>query len=446
MNKIAITLLTALLPLACPGQPDNRLQEYLEIQQQRIHFNGVVLVTKDNHVLHRAHTGTASYELNVPMSDETVFRIASVSKQFTAALIALAEEEGRLRPDDSLSTFFPDLADAGWRKISLLQLLSHTSGIPHNEGIPDYWPLKSRLPIYGKQALAEIFAMKLLFKPGTGMHYSSPGYGLLAHILEIVYRQPYAQILEEKILRPLQLRHTDVYTEGRLVPGMASPYHVQGDSLRTAPYRDFSLMKGSGDLYSCAEDLSRWNNSFSTSGLWSEKLKERLFTPPFPRISGYACGWLIRPEGRRAWYHGGGTFGCSALSAWYPDEKVSILILSNVSVLPVNELWRDIEKIVFNETFELPALTQSIRMDAAQLQAYAGRYRQEQRELQIMLVGSQLYAKMGANPAFEIYPENKMTFFGKKVNIRLTFKSDDAEQITGLEADVRGQVHQFIKQ
>ena len=125
---------------------------------------------------------------------------------------------------------------------------------------------------------------------------------------------------------------------------------------------------------------------------------------------------------------------------------MSIIILSNVSVLPVNELWNDIEKIVFNEPIELPALMTGIRLDTEHLRSLAGRYKQEQNELNILLINGQLYAKLGANPAFEIFAENNMMFFGKKVNVRILFKSNETDGVTGLEANVRGQLHQFTKQ
>ncbi len=434
----------AIWSLVCSGQSDV-LNKYLDIQQQRINFNGVVLVAKNNQTLYQINVGKASQELNVPINTGAVFRIASISKQFTATLVALATEEGRLRLDDSLGTFFPELKNTQWRKISLHQLLSHTSGIPHNEGIADYWILKSRLPLSKEQALAEIFAMELLFEPGTEMHYSSPGYLLLACILETIYRQPYAKILEEKILRPLEMHYAGVSHSSKLIPGMVSAYHMLGDSLMVAPYRDFSLMKGSGDLYASAEDLAKWNSSFSTGGMWSESLKKLLFTAHTHNTPNYGYGWFIRPQGRLAYYHGGGTFGCSALSAWYPDEQMSIIILSNVSVLPVDELWSDIEKIVFGEPFELPMIRPTMRMGTAELQKFTGRYMQGQQELDIVLVNDQLYAKLGANPAFEVYPESKLSFFGKKVDVRLTFKSDEEDGITGLEADVKGQKHHFTK-
>ncbi|MEO5562630.1 MAG: serine hydrolase domain-containing protein [Chitinophagaceae bacterium] len=444
MSRVILIFFMSGFSVACSGQSE-LLHTYLELQHQRLGFNGVVLVSKNGHVIYQVSIGKASQELDVPLNPGAVFRIASVSKQFTAVLIGLAVEEGRLRLDDSLAMFFPSIKSYQWRRISLHQLLSHTSGIPHNEGITDYWLLKSRLPLSKEQALDEILSMKLLFEPGMDMKYSSPGYFLLACILEIAYKHPYAEILEEKILQPLQMKHSGVIVSGKLIPGMTSAYHLLDDSLVIAPYRDFSLMKGSGDLYASAEDLAKWNSSFSGKGIWSEALKKLLFTVHTQKMPHYGYGWFIRSGKRSVYYHGGGTFGCSALSAWYPNEQLSIVILSNVSVLPVNELWNDIEKIIFKEPFELPVISHAIQMSNVELQSFTGIYVQEVQELSILFVNNQLYAKLGAKPPFEIYPENRFKFYGKKVNVHLTFKTDGEGNITGLETELRGQTHQFNK-
>jgi CubicO group peptidase (beta-lactamase class C family) len=252
MRGISTILLFGIFA-TCTGQSE-LLKQYLAIQHQRLHFNGIVLVSKNNKTLYKVCIGKASHELNVPMQPDAVFRIASISKQFTAMLVALSMQEGKLRLTDSLAFFFPELKNADWRKINLHQLLSHTSGIPHNEGIKDYWLLKSRLPLSKKQALDEIFAMQLLFNPGSDMKYSSPGYFLLACILETVYKRSYATILEEKILHPLQMKHSGILVTGNIIPGMVSPYHLVNDSLASAPYRDLSLMEGSGNGFASAED------------------------------------------------------------------------------------------------------------------------------------------------------------------------------------------------
>jgi CubicO group peptidase (beta-lactamase class C family) len=442
MARTVTTLLMLIWATSCIGQAD-MLNKYVDIQHKRLGFQGVVLITKNNRELYRANIGKASIELDVPMNPGSVFKVASISKQFTAMLIMLAVDEDRLRLTDSLGSLFPGLTDIRWRKINLHQLLSHTSGIPHNEGVSDYWVSKSRLSLSKQEALKEILSMKLLFDPGSDMKYSSPGYFLLACILETVYGRPYAIILEEKILSPLHLSHSGVYVTGKIVPGMVSTYHQLGDSL-ISPFRDFSLMKGSGDLYSNADDLSTWNNSFLDNKIWGKNIQS-LFKIQTKQQPYYGYGWYVRPGKRLAYYHGGGTFGTSALSACYPDDQVSVVILSNISVLPVNEIWSDIEKIIFNEPFELPEIKATVTMTSEELKALTGTYLGEGQELSILLRDNRLYAKLGSKPPFEIYAEDKQRFYAKKVNVLFTFETGTDEKKLRLSARIGDKVHYFNK-
>jgi CubicO group peptidase (beta-lactamase class C family) len=372
MNRLALGfILLVFIRLPCSAQ-QAQLHQYLHIQQQRLHFSGVVLVTQNKKMLYSEVIGDASGELHVPINKHTKFRIASVTKQFMAMLVAMAFEERKLNRNDTLAKFFPSLKDESWRRITLHQLLTHCSGIPHNEGITDYWTVKSRLPLNKEQALGEIFAMPLLFAPGTGWKYSSPGYFLLAEILERTYHQPYALLLQQKIFQPLNMAGAGVMTTGKIVDGMSEGYHLIGDSLVTAPHRDLSLMKGSGDMYATAGDLVLWNHGFLSGDTWDTTLKAMLLKNYTGKSPGYGYGWFIREGKRRAYYHGGGTFGCSSLSAWYPEEKMSIVILSNVSVLPVEEIWADIEKIVYKDPFTMPPLEKAVALPPASLLKFAG--------------------------------------------------------------------------
>jgi CubicO group peptidase (beta-lactamase class C family) len=434
--------------------PGKLLHQYLTIQQKRVGFNGVVLISKNNQVLYQETIGQASVELNVPLSVSSVFKIASVTKSFTAMLVVIAAQEGRLKLNDSLATYFPDLTEPSWRGITIDQLLSHRSGVPHNEGITDYWLFKSLLALNRQQALAEIFKTKLLFAPGTSVKYSSPGYFLLAAILENVYHKNYDAILKEKITQPLGMSHTGIANTRTIIPGMVSSYHLLGDSLTVAPYRDFSLMKGSGDMYATASDLLKWANSFA-GNQWDDKIKVQIFVPgPGNAFKNdgdpYGYGWYIRSSAdklKTAYYHGGGSYGCSAMTVWYPQDKTAVVILSNVSTLPVNEIWADIEKIIFNEPFKLPEVNNKLVINAAQLKQFGGSYSSADGKMELSIIANndQLYAKLGNNPAFEIYPDSSLGFYGKKVNIKFTFRQDQEGLTTGLVADGRGQIITFNK-
>ncbi|MFD2937575.1 serine hydrolase domain-containing protein [Spirosoma flavum] len=430
------------------------IDRYLGVQQQSIGFNGTVMIAGNDSIIYRRSVGKASLELDVQFSLDPVFRIASITKQFTAMLVVLAAEEHKLALGDQLSKYYPQLGQSDWSNITIRQLLTHTSGLPHNEGIADYWEKISFLPLSDRQATDEIFKLKLLSVPGTKTQYSSPGYFILASILEIVYHKNYDAILREKITVPLRMDHTGVGNSTDIINGMVSPYHQLADRLIAAPHRDYALMKGSGNMYSTASDLSKWNNALNGSSHFNKMVTDQLFTiqnsqPINGRSESYGYGWFLRrtsnPE-RNFNFTGGGTYGCSAFSGYYPNAKISVVILSNVSTLPVGEMQSNIESIVFGDRFDMPVVRTHIVMEASQLDKFQGTYTADNGHLlAIFFKGEQLYAKMGQNPFFELYPSDSSVFFGKKVPVQIEFEKDSDNTIKGLKANLRGQSIRFVK-
>lgn len=430
------------------------IDRYLSIQQQSIGFNGTVMIAKGDSIIYRRSLGKASFELDVQFSSDPVFRIASITKQFTAMLVVLAAGENKLTLGDPLRNYYPELGQSDWGNITIRQLLTHTSGLPHNEGIADYWEKISFLPLSDRQAREEIFKLKLLSVPGTKTQYSSPGYFILASILELVYHKNYETILREKITAPLRMDHTGVGNATEIIHGMVSPYHQLADRLIAAPHRDYALMKGSGSVYSTAGDLSKWNNALNGSGHFNKTVTGQLFTiqnsqPVNGRSEPYGYGWFLRrssnPE-KNFNFTGGGSFGCSAISGYYPNAKISMVILSNVSTLPVGEMQSNIESIIFGDRFDMPVVRTPIIMEASQLDKFQGTYTADNsHQLAIFLKGEQLYAKMGQNPFFELYPSDSSVFFGKKVPVQIEFEKDLDNTIKGLKANLKGQSIHFVK-
>lgn len=429
-----------------------KLQQYLDIQKERLGFSGTIIVSCSGKSIFSASTGKSSVELNVPVSANTVFPVASITKSFTATLTLIAAAEGKLALTDSLFKFFPQLSDSGWRSITVDQLLSHRSGIPHNEGIPGYWTEKSSINYARVPAMKEIFSLQLEARPGSQVKYSSPGYFVLASILENLYGKSYGVLIHEKICIPLNLTYTGQLDNKTIVPDLASGYLQTADRLTAAPYRSYSLMKGSGDLYTSGTDLIKFLHSFENQK-WPEILKKEMFIAhsinAVERGDLYSYGWFIREKqsGRpKAYYHGGGSFGVSALMARYPEEKLCIIILSNISVLPVNQIWSDIESIVLGKPFEMPAVRTSLSIVSKTIQSIAGTYAATNgMQLTLTANNGKLFAKMGNNPPFELFQESSLKFYGKKVPVDFIFELDNSGRATEITAKGMGQQFNFIR-
>ena len=432
-----------------PAIDTQKLNTYLHSIHLNKGFNGELIVAQGNEILFQETVGLASYENEVELKKGAVYRIASLTKTFTASLIAIAQEEGKLDVQDNAHKYLPNLSPK-FREIMIAQLLTHTSGLPHNEGIKEYWQVKSKLHLTPEQVLAEINALELLFQPGSKMSYSSLGYYLLALVLERIYHTDYDHILQDKILAKLHMTETGIGDNLAIIPHMTVGYHwVTDDSLVVAPYRNYSLLKGAGDMYSTATDLVKWGNSFYSHSLLSEKTTAPLFAPPIntPQTGrdSYGYGWYIHSEVPKKYDHGGGTWGYSSYLAIYPETQISIILLSNVSQLPVSSIASDLEKIVFEKPFQMPSSNVE-STEQVELDRYIGTFISPSNHMKLMIskVKNRLYAKLGGNPPFEIYPKGNHQFFGKKVEVEFSFILNEG-WVTGLQAERMGQRFAFEK-
>lgn len=424
-----------------------KLETYLNAIHLKKGFNGEILVAKGKNILFQQTVGLASYENNLELKKSAKYRIASITKTFTGTLIAIAQEEGKLNVQDKAISYINGLSTK-FKNITIEQLLSHTSGLPHNEGIKDYWQTKSKLQMIPKQVITEINALDLLFDSGSQMHYSSLGYYLLASIIENIYKNNFEIILKEKILNKLQMTETGNIDNLKIIPEMASGYHlITDDSLVVAPYRNYSMLKGAGDMYSTTTDLLKWNNSFFLNTLLSEKSKANIFMQQTKKNSeSYGYGWYMGSDITKKQYHGGGTWGYSTYNSMYPDKQISIIILSNISTLPISAIASDVEKIVFGQPFQMPSI-EKVSKKSVNLEIYSGSFISETSKMVLIIkqVENNLYAKLGNNPPFEIYPKGNHQFFGKKIEIEITFQIHN-DLVSGLNAERMGKTFNFIKE
>jgi CubicO group peptidase (beta-lactamase class C family) len=450
MKRVACSLLVMLwVLLGVPAKAqvlspslEKELHSYLEVIHHNKGFSGELLVAQGHQILFREAIGWQSVELDIPAKFGANYRIASITKTFTGTLLAIAQQEGRLDPTDKAGTYIQELSNR-FKDITIQQLVTHTSGLPHNEGIPNYWRDVSKRQWTTAQVIDMINQLDLLFEPGSLMHYSSLGYYLLATILERVYHQPFKEILSEKILSPLAMTESGIYNTQRIIPGMAAGYHlVTDDRMVVAPYRNYSTLKGAGDMHATTTDLLKWTNSFLNHTLITETMAATIFTPQ----NGYGWGWYIDQNEPAHYFHGGGTWGYSSFVALYPDTKISIILLSNVSTLPVSSMADDIEKLVYGMPFAMPTVQNALPSDDLNLNRFAGTYVSETSARKLLITHRQdrLFAQLVGHPAFEIYPRGDDHFFGKKVAITLRFEGHDRE-ITGVSAERMGKTFHFKK-
>ena len=235
------------------AQDESRYDKFVQYYVTTQNFMGTVIVARDNEILFNKGFGSANLEWDIPNSPTTKFRLGSVTKQFTAASILLLEERGKLKIDDPINKYLPDAPDA-WDKITIFNLLTHTSGIPNFTNFPEYQ--KEQLTAHTPKQIVDIFRDKPLdFKSGERMSYSNSGYILLGYLLEKVSGETYQDFLQKNIFDPLGMKDSGYDSNSAIIPNRASGYSPGPDGLINAGYVDMSIPLSAGALYSTTEDL-----------------------------------------------------------------------------------------------------------------------------------------------------------------------------------------------
>ncbi len=298
-------------------------------------FNGAILVAEKGEVVFRGGFGDANMEWGVPNTADTKFRLASITKQFTSMLIMQLVEKGKLSLDGKLADYLDYYRKDVGEKVTIRQLLNHTSGIPSYTGSADFMQNKVRDPYAPEEFVKKYCSDDLEFEPGSKFKYNNSGYFVLGAIIETVTGGKYEDALREMIFEPLGMKNSGYDHHGRLTARRASGYHrnQQGEFIN-APYLDMSIPYAAGSLYSTVEDLYLWDQALYTEKLISEASKREMFTP---ELSNYAFGWGVRkmpsPNGGsdslKVTAHSGGIFGFNTIIFRFVEERHLIVMLRN---------------------------------------------------------------------------------------------------------------------
>lgn len=346
----ALLLITPAVPEARAQQLASKVDEYMKAAVSRGNFSGSVLIAREGEVLVSKGYGMASLELDVPNTPRTVFRIGSLTKQFTAMGVMTLQERGKLKVQDPVCRYVPQCPTA-WADVKIHHLLTHTSGIPELLSFPDVWKTMA-LPSPPAQTVERFKNKPLEFKPGEKFKYSNSGYVLLGYIIERVTGQTYGAFLRENIFEPLKMFNTGNDRNELVVKNRAAGYVKHDGAIFNAPYIDMSLPTGGGSLYSTAEDLFLWDQALYAGRLLTRDSYEVMFKPYATTDwgDGAAYGWFIGKDKSAHRYMGflGGINGFAAQITRYPDQRVLVVVLSNFSFAPVGDIGRELAAIVFD--------------------------------------------------------------------------------------------------
>lgn len=358
MKLILLSCLVCILHFTAMGQDQvQELDQFFENLHQQQAFNGNILIAQAGEVIYENSFGFSDIRTKDPLTAESVFNLASVTKQFTAMAILLLQRQGKLSVEDNFSKYLPELES--YKGIRVQDLITHQSGLPSYMVVMDEKWDKNVIAT-NKEVIA-LFAEQLpeiLFEPGTSWEYNNTGYVLLAEIIERVSGQSYPQFLKENIFQPLQMDHTQIilrYKNPVEVAHLTESY-VDGpkDSI-TEPYntKEYDYVTyldgvyGQGRLHSTTGDLLKWDRA-----LWNDFLspqeRDLVFTSKNLRDgsnTSYAYGWYIEnhPQHGKIVYHSGDWTGYRTHIERHLDAELTIIWLQNMdlptTVLPREEVW-----------------------------------------------------------------------------------------------------------
>jgi CubicO group peptidase (beta-lactamase class C family) len=292
----------------------------------------VVMVIHDGKVIYEKGYGLSNLEQKIPCTTSTNFRLASVSKQFTATSILILAEQKKLSLDDPITKFFPEFPEYG-KEITIKHLLSHRSGlIDYEDLIPD----GTTIQVSDRNALNLVRQQdKTYFPPGSDFRYSNTGYALLSLIVEEVSATPYAEFLKRNIFLPLQMTNTIAYEAGiSKVQNRAYGYAQENGQFVPSDQSTTSAVLGDGGIYSSANDLFKWDQSLYTDKILSNTTLKKAYTVASSKTdvpaAGYGFGWYIsKHHDTDLIFHSGHTCGFTNLIERYPQKKFTVIILTN---------------------------------------------------------------------------------------------------------------------
>jgi len=383
-----------------------------------------VIVIQGGQVLHKKGYGMANLDRDLPNTSQTIFRIGSITKSFTALAILILHEEGALSIDNHISEYLPDNPHGA--KITLRHLLNHTSGISGGENEP------------------------LLSNPGDRLNYSNAGYNMLGHIIEKVSGKSYGDYLKETIFAPLGMTNSGYDLNDTRLENRASGYASAGEGKYVnSEDPDMSGPFAAGGIYSTVEDMFLWDQVLYTNKLLKSSTLQEAFTPVTlndGRKKPYGMGWMInQTRGLKEFGHGGDITGYNSFMKRYPEQKFTVIVLSNVGMRPpgplpdAGTLSSRIAEIYLSDKMQpaKEATRIQVEVDPKIYDDYVGTYRIQAPPEVISAAGEILTitkedkrlfgeTKMGK---VELYPESETVFNVENPPIKHTFVRNDEGKV-----------------
>lgn len=427
MRKIILfSILISLLLIPVNGQ--NIISELDSVILNSFNQDGpgvTVLIKHKGEVIYHKGFGMANVEQNVEMDAKHVFRIGSITKQFTACAILKLAEEGKLSLADDLQKYLPDYPTQG-QVITIEHLLTHTSGIKSYTGLQE-WTSELQRKDFTPIELIEYFKRDSLdFIPGERFMYNNSGYFILGYIIEEVSGLSYEDFIETRFFKALGMDDSRYDHPEEIIPMRVAGYNRDGSNLQNANYLSMTQPYSAGSLMSTVSDLSKWYDAvFSYKVVKEESLKlaHTAFELNTGKSTGYGYGWFIGNRlDRPTIEHGGGINGSLTKDLYFPEDDLFIAVFSNCTCFPPDPLALKLGARVL----DVDTSRKEIHLTDEQMKRFIGEYElMEEFVLTVTLKDNQLMIQATGQGISPVFPESEYKFFSKLVDAQIEFVMED---------------------
>ncbi len=337
---------------------NTKFEEVINYYKTEKNFNGSVLVATDGKIDYLAGTGISNRQSSSTINSKSIFKIASITKTFTAVLILQLYEEGKIDLNSKIGKYLPNYVGEAKDKVSILHLLTYSSGIPNcegNTGIEVY-----QKPISTNEFISKYCSGKLEFEPGKQFSYDNGNYIILGKIIETITGKTFEQNLKDKILIPLNMENTNMLNSKNIITGLVPTYNIDEKTLEF--YNDDPMYienyYAAGAMYSTVEDILKFDTAIFNYKILTKKTVEIMLTP-FPELYGVALGFWVTENKfgnitTKVANRQGSIWGANTNWLHLIDKNKTIIIFSNTNATNLTELTEQIVLVSTNQSANIP--------------------------------------------------------------------------------------------
>jgi D-alanyl-D-alanine carboxypeptidase len=392
-----------------------KLNDYFKSLELNNKFMGSVALLKNGEIVYSKQIGFSDIETSKKPNNKTKYRIGSISKTYTAALIFKAIDDEKLVLHKSIQKYFPTIENA--KKITIAHLLNHSSGIHNFTNDIKYMEYNTQYK--AEKDMIEIIAESGSdFEPGSKSEYSNSNYVLLSYILQEIYKKKYSQILNDLIVTPLELKNTCYGGKISLTHNECNSYVFKGTWEKQSE-TDMSIPIGAGAIVSTPSDLTLFADALFNGKLISDESLTKMKTI----VSNYGMGLFKIPfQDKTSYGHTGGIDGFSSMFGYFPDEKSAFALTSNGSNYDNNKIAIVLLSSIFNEPYDIPSF-KNVVLTSEDLDKYLGTYSGAEFPMKIKITksGNLLMAQAKGQSAFALEATELNKFIFDQAGIKLEF-------------------------